>query len=169
MRIFIISILAIFYSVSTSASEPIAELKLLAPFTGVWKEVQAQNAKGNPDVQRWEWAFKSQVLRIIHGSGSYGGESLIHWDAVREKIIYRYVTNGGFYTDGVITPAEGGFNSLEKIGGTKSGPSDVKSLYQITENGNMQITITFKMNGEWANSFTSTYMPAPDAKIIYEN
>lgn len=169
MRIFIVSVTIIVLSVSAAASEPIPEMKSLAPFAGVWKETKAQNAKGSPDVQRWEWAFKGQVMRIIHGSGSYGGESLIHWDARQGQIIYRYVTNDGFYTDGLITPAEGGFNSLEKIGGAKSGPSAVKAQYRIAENGDMQVTVAFKMNGEWSDPFTSIYKPAPGEKILYDN
>jgi len=169
MRIFIAIIIVVFTRFSAHASEPISEMRGLAPFTGTWEQVMTDDAKSKPDVQVWEWAFGGKVVRIIHGNGSYGGESLIHWDSQQEKIIFRYITNAGFYTDGIMTPAEHGFDVHEHIRGAKSGPSEALSHYRITGGGNLHVKAKFKMNDVWGEPFTSTYKPAPDAVVKYDN
>ena len=169
MRLIPILILAALFNLPAKAANPIPPLQQLAPFTGTWTQVIAASAKGNPDVQRWEWAFKGKVVRIIHGSGDYGGESLIHWDAQQKKIIFRYVTNAGFYTDGVMTPTQEGFDVHEFVRGSKSGPSEVATKYSITADGTMKVIGKFKMAGKWAEEFTSVYKRTPDAEVKYTN
>jgi len=169
MRLIPILIVAALVCFPAKAADPIPPLKLLAPFTGTWQQVIAADAKNRADVQKWEWAFKGKVVRIIHGSGDYGGESLIHWDAQQEKIIFRYVTNAGFYTDGVMTANPEGFDVHEFVRGAKSGPTEVVSKYSITADGALQIIAKFKMAGEWAEEFTSLYKRAPGAEVLYTN
>jgi len=169
VRILLIVFIATILSFSTKATEPIREMAALAPYVGIWEQVLADGSTDQPDVQKWEWAFKGKVVRILHGSGSYGGESLIHWDTVQQKILFRYVTNDGFYTDGVMTPTETGFDVTEVIGGAKAGPSEVQSVYSITADGHLQVKANFKMGGKWQEGFTNTYRRNPDAEVKYDN
>lgn len=169
MRMLLLFLFAALTPISDATAEPLSELKPLAPFVGIWTETKAQDAKGSPDVQSWEWAFRGQVMRIMHGSGSYGGESLIHWDGNKGKIMFRYVTNAGFYTDGVITPVDGGFSSHEIIGGTASGPKQIRAEYRISDAGKMLVTVKAKNGDKWENAFAVIYIRTPAAIVTYEN
>lgn len=169
MHILLVAVIATLLSFSTKAAEPIPEMVALAPYVGTWEQVLTDGSTEQPDIQKWEWAFKGKVVRILHGNGNYGGESLIHWDGVQQKILFRYVTNDGFYTDGVMTPTETGFDVIETIGGAKAGPSEVRSAYSITAEGRLQIKARFKMNGKWQKGFTNTYKHNADAVVRYDN
>lgn len=165
MRI-LITALALFFSAHLSA-EPIEQLAPLAPFTGkTWRTVDGSvdGSENFSDISKWEWILHGRVVRITHsvGGGSYAGESLIHWDDVQGKIIYRYVTTAGFYTDGVITPVEGGIDVHEFIRGSKGGPTETLSGYRI-ENGQMHGWSKLLTDGVWSEANTFVYEEAPDA------
>jgi len=165
MRMLLVIILA-FAGLAAHAQEPIKELAALAPFTGkTWKSISGSvdGSEDFTDISKWEWAMHGRVVRITHsvGGGSYGGESLIHWDAQQEKIIFRYVTTAGFYTDGVITPIENGIEVHEFVRGAKSGPTETRSAYMIKD-GEMHGWAQIKANGEWGEASNFRYAEAPD-------
>lgn len=148
------------------ATDPIPELAPLVPFTGkTWRAVG--NDDGFEDVARWEWILKGRVMRITHvvGDGAYAGESVIHWDDVQEKIIYRYVTTAGFYTDGVITPVDGGFDVHEYVRGAKSGPTETLSGYRIKD-GQMHTWAKLLTDGKWSEVSEYVYEEAPGIEVI---
>ncbi|WP_020399629.1 hypothetical protein [Kordiimonas gwangyangensis] len=153
MRLIVATILA-FMSVKAFAYEPIPELAPLAPFVGkTWKSEGdgSDESEASADISKWEWAMHGRAVRITHavGGGSYGGESLIHWDAQLQKIIFRYLTTAGFYTDGVITPTDDGIEVHEYVRGAKSGPTEARSGYKMS-GGEMHGWAQFKVDGEWA-------------------
>ena len=164
MRLLLASIL-VFMTVGARAHEPIAALTPLAPFAGkTWKSVSGSvdGSEDFTDISRWEWAMHGKAVRITHsvGDGSYGGESLIHWDDQQQKIIFRYVTTAGFYTDGVITPTEDGIEVHEFVRGAKSGPTETRSAYMIRD-GEMHGWAQLKTNGKWGEVSNFRYIQSP--------
>ncbi len=171
MRLLFVALLACI-SLVARAAEPIPELAPLAPFAGkTWKSVSGSVDGGEDftDISKWEWAMHGRVVRITHsvGGGSYGGESLIHWDAQQGKIIFRYVTTAGFYTDGVITPVEGGIEVHEIVRGAKSGPSETRSAY-LMKDGEIHGWAQFRTDGTWGERSDFRYIEAPDAVPVID-
>ena len=171
MRMFLAALLLI-ASPTVSASEPLVEMKPLSPFIGTWTTVANPDTKNKfEDVAKWEWAFGGKVVRITHSvnQGSYSGESLIHWDAEQKKIIYRYVNNNSFYTDGTITPlADGSITVHEFVRGSASGPTETRPAYKI-ENGKMVTWAKFLTDGTWGKASHMTYKLTPDAQPIIKD
>ncbi|TNE67746.1 MAG: hypothetical protein EP335_00545 [Alphaproteobacteria bacterium] len=162
-----------FFGFSARAAEPAPELAPLAPFVGTtWKSVSG----GFPgetdfhDISKWEWAMNGQVIRITHSinDGAYGGESLIHYDADQDRIIFRYVTTDGFYTDGVITLTDAGFDAHEAIRSAKGGPTEAKSSYSIRD-GNMHATAQVLTDGKWSDSSETVYAASPDSVVRFKD
>lgn len=166
-------ILTVLFSFSLKAAEPIPELKSLEPFIGTWKTVSgsADGSQNFEDVSKWEWAFGGKIVKITHSvnQGSYFGESLIGWDAQQGKIVYRYVNNAGFYTDGVITPTSDGIEVHEYVRGANSGPSETLSGYKIDEQGNMVTWSKFKTDDKWGETNKSVYASSPDATVVFKD
>ena len=172
MRIFTVFVLAALFSFSAAATDPIAELKSLAPYAGVWQTVPMTGGsdKKFKDVQKWEWVFGGRAMRLTHSvnDGAYAGESLIHWDGAQQKIIYRYVNTETFYTDGVITPTGDGLEVREFVRGATTGPTESLSGYRI-EDGKLIAWSKFKTNGKWGEIGTYIYERAPDAALIFKD
>lgn len=146
------------------AHEPITELSPLAPFTGkTWKSVSGSVDASNAatDISKWEWAMHGRAVRITHsvGDGAYGGESLIHWDGEQQKIIFRYVTTAGFYTDGIITPVDGGIEVHEDVSSASGGPTEARSGYRLVD-GEMHGWSQFKSGGQWGEVSQFRYVKA---------
>lgn len=171
MRLFLVVALA-FASLTAQAQGPIKELAALASFTGkTWKSVSGSvdGSENFTDVSKWEWAMHGRAVRITHSicDGSYGGESLIHWDAQQQKIIFRYVTTAGFYTDGEITPVENGIEVHEFVRGALGGPTETRSAY-IMKDGEMHGWAQIKADGEWGETSTFRYVQAPNAEPVVD-
>lgn len=152
------------------AEGPAPELAILQPFIGTWKTVSGavDGSDDFSDISKWEWILKGQVVRITHSvnDGAYAGESLIHWDGQQQKIIYRYVTTAGFYTDGEITAAEaGGIDVHEFVRGAAGGPSETLAHYEVTADGRLEAWSKFLVDGTWTEASTVTYEAAPDAGV----
>lgn len=149
-----------------ASAEPSKKLAPLAPFVGkTWKtsSVNPDGTNGFTDVTRWEWIMKGQAIRILHSvnGGSYGGESLIHYDPSTEHIIYRYVTTAGFYTNGVITITDEGFTVEEDVVGLPD-VIGVRAGYMIRD-GKMETWSQFiNRDGEGPIN-RATYEESPDA------
>jgi len=170
MRLFLFIMTTLIAAAGTKA-EPIKELAALAPFTGkTWRSVSGSvdGSADFSDVSKWEWTLGGRVVRITHSvnQGAYAGESLIHWDDVKEKIIFRYVTTAGFYTDGVISATDGGIEVHEIVGGAKSGPSETLSGYSVRD-GRLYTWAKIKANGEWSEISETVYEQAPGAEVVF--
>lgn len=145
-------------------------LKPLAPFVGkTWK-----TSSGTPDssdyftdVARWEWAMNGRAIRILHSvnDGSYGGESLIHFDPEANQIIYRYVTTAGFYTDGVISLTKNGFTAAETVTGMP-GTTGTRAGYALKD-GRMEVWSQFINDTTDGPINRAIYIEAPDAKVVF--
>lgn len=161
---------AVFLSTTVQATSAQEKLSVLAPFIGTWTSVSGSvdSSENFQDVAKWEWAFGGNVVRIIHSvnKGDYAGESLIHWDDVQGKIIYRYVNTASFYTDGTITPqADGSIEVHEYVRGSKDGPTESLSGYRVDQ-GRIVAWSKFKTNGKWAEPSQVTYDRTPGAEIV---
>ena len=134
-----------------------APLAALAPYVGkTW-------VSGTPggkfhDVSKWEWSVPGRVLLVTHSvnNGVYSGATIIHWDEMRETIVARYATSASFYTDGVYTLTEKGFDALETVKGASSGIEQVKSSMELSE-GAMKVSSQYRQNGEWSEIEHRTY------------
>ena len=169
MRYIFCAIVMLTATFGIKATEPAEELKGLIPFIGTWTSLSEtlDPRKKFTDVARWEWAFGGKIVRIIHSvnGGAYAGESLIQWDAADQQIIYRYVNNGGFYTDGVITERSYGSIIVHEYirGTTEEGPTETRAGYSI-KNGQMYSWTQFKLRGVWGEKSEVIYERTPDAK-----
>lgn len=174
MRILLIAVTIFVSSFATKAIEPLKELSALAPFIGTWQTIgdSVDGSSDFEDISKWEWAFGGKIVKITHSvnKGAYYGESLIGWDAQQQKIIYRYVNNAGFFTDGIITPKENNAISVHEIvRGSRSGPSETLSEYWIDENGMLKAWSQLKTGDKWSEKNNVAYKPAPDAAVIFKD
>lgn len=153
------------------AEEPIEPLKIFTPFIGTWTSAANPETPENKftDISRWEWAFGGKVVRITHSvnGGAYAGETLIHWDAVRQQIIYRYVNNGGFYTDGVISERSYGSILIHEFirGFQQDGPTETRAGYSVRD-GKIYSWTQFKRGDIWGEKSNVIYEPTPHAVPI---
>lgn len=156
------------FSPAAKAAEPIDELAPLTPFIGTWRSVSGavDGTDTFTDISKWEWILAGRVVRITHNvnDGDYAGESLIHWDGQQGKIIYRYVNTADFFTDGVITPTDGGINVHEYVRGASSGPTETRSFYGIKD-GQIHAWSQFLTDGEWSEKSDVVYERAPMAQV----
>jgi hypothetical protein len=162
MRTLLITLSIFVVSLSISAAEPIKELSPLSPFIGTWQTVggSVDGSDDFEDISRWEWAFDGKIVKITHSvnQGAYYGESLIGWDAQKSEIVYRYVNNAGFFTDGVITPVSDARISVhEVVRGSTSGPTETLSEYWIDEAGLLKAWSKLKIDGKWTEQNDVSY------------
>lgn len=141
------------------------KLAIFAPFIGTWK---AAFADGTHDVSNYEYILGGKALRIMHSinDGDYGGEALIHWNTAKEAITYRYVTTTSFYTDGTITPTEGGFDAHEIVHGNMGGITETRAGYTMKD-GEIHVWSQFFKDGEWAEKNQATYVKSPGAEVKF--
>lgn len=145
-----------------SGTSPNEHLAPLAPFVGkTWQT--GTPGEGFSDVSRWDWAMHGQAIRILHSvnGGTYGGETLVHYDPSIDHIVYRYVTTAGFFTNGVVTLTEDGFTveedvvGLPDIIGTKAGYS--------LKDGSMQACSQFIRKDGPGPTSCNSYVETPGA------
>lgn len=166
-----------------AAAPPAAAAELsehLAPFEPLvgktWKGELAGapgRAEGAPpvyDVSRWEAALAGTAIRILHAlsDGSYGGETLIVWDAKKESLVFFYFTTGGFYTTGTMEVAADGrsFTSVEEVtGAAPEGITAVEAVGELLPDGRLKSSSRYEKNGEWTAGHTIVYEEAPDARV----
>lgn len=165
-------ILSTMFSFGAHAA-PLEQMKSLTPFIGLWTTASgtADGSDKFEDVAKWEWAFGGKVVRITHSvnKGAYAGESLIHWDDAKEKIIYRYVNTATFYTDGIITPQpDGSIQVHEFVRGSKTGPTESLSGYKV-ENDVLVTWSKFKTGGEWGERSDFSYNRTPNADVVIKD
>lgn len=104
----------------------------------------AAQATSGDDVMRWEWAIRGKAVRVVHAfeDGSYGGETLIHFDRDRRELVYRYVTTAGFYTQGVMRTEAGRLICEESVVGLEK-IATVKAVYLLGADGTVRTTAEY--------------------------
>lgn len=121
------------------------------------------------DVARWERALNGKAVRVLHSvnDGSYGGETIIQWDAEKERLIYHYFTTAGFYTTGTMTHANGKFISHEKVLGNTNGVTDVRATNELRPDGTLFSKAEYLKNGEWTGGREVLYREDPKAEVKF--
>ena len=113
------------------------------------------------DVQQWEWALGGTAILIQHAleDGSYGGDTYVYKDAATGELVYVYITNAGFRTEGVMRVNEdGSFTAEEDVSGHES-ITKVRSTSVINEDGPTSMTSEYLSDGEWVPGHAFTYVP----------
>jgi hypothetical protein len=90
----------------------------LAPLVGHTWEGAFENRDAT-DTQTLEWVYGRQFIRATHEVTSdgppYRGEAIYAWDPAKEKTVYWYWTNMGFFTQGTLWQEDGVIKSRESL------------------------------------------------------
>jgi hypothetical protein len=167
--------LLFFAGLSTAAETGTLDehLEQFRPFLGkTWRGVFKESKPDHPtvDVARWERALNGKAIRVLHSvnDGNYGGESLIFWDAEKQKIRYYYFTTAGFYTTGSSSFADGKFVSVEKVTGNTNGITEVRSTCEIRPDGTLLSKAEYLKGGQPAGGREVVYKEDPKAEVRFK-
>ena len=146
----------------------------LRPFIGkTWKGEFKNSTPENPrfDISRWERALNGKAVRVLHSvnNGSYGGETLIVWDAEQKKVVSHYFTTAGFHTIGTVA-FDGTTKYIvhEKVIGNSNGITEVKAVGELKPDGSYHSSSQYFKDGEWTPGHAVIYRETPDAKIVFK-
>lgn len=148
-------------------------LESLRPFLGkTWKGHFKNSTPEKPvvDVSHWERALNGQAVRILHSvnEGSYGGESIVRWDAARKSIVYHYFTTAGFMTTGTLEVKEGRIHTHETVAGNAGGVTAVRSTQEIRPDGTFLVKTEYQKDGNWGPGREVVYREDPQARVIFK-
>ncbi len=138
-------------------------LEPLRPFIGrTWRGEfkHASPDKRTIDVARWERALNGKGIRVLHSinDGSYGGESIIHWDREKKEIRYHYFSTAGFNNTGTMSVSNNVLTAVEKVSGNGNGVTEVRSTYELRKDGTMLNRSQYLKNGA----------PTGDREVLYK-
>ena len=147
-------------------------LEPLRPFLGkTWRGEFKESTPEKPmvDVSRWERALNGKAVRILHSvnDGSYGGETIVRWDAEQKALVYNYFTTAGFTTSGTMTLSGGVITSLEKVTG-KKGVTEVRGTMEIRPDGTMISKAEYIKDGKPAGGREVTYKEDAKAEVKWK-
>lgn len=111
------------------------------------------------DFQQWQWALGGAAILIRHAlaDGSYGGDTYVYKDSESENLVYVYITNAGFRTEGVISINEdGSFAAEEDVAGHPS-IKKVRSTSTFGDDGKIYMTSEYLDGGNWVTGHSFTY------------
>ena len=159
-------------TIASGATEPgelIEPLESLRPFIGkTWRGEFKNSTEERPliDVARWERALNGKAVRVVHSinDGSYGGESVIHWDEEKGQIRYHYFSTAGFYNVGVMTITNQTITAIEEVVGNKDGVTEVRSTYELRPDSTMLNRSQYLKNGKPSGGREVLYKE--DAKAV---
>ncbi len=170
----IVSLVMIGAEKSASAEEFLHEkLAVFKPILG--KTFRGEFANSTPekpivDVSKWERAMNGQAIRILHSinDGSYGGESIMMWDAKKEKLVFWYFTTAGFQTQGTLEVKGKEWSSLEEVTGNANGITQVKSTTILREDGSYDVKSEYFADGKWSLGRETHYVEAKGAEVKFK-
>jgi hypothetical protein len=147
-------------------------LEVFRPLLGkTWRAEFEGSTPQKPvvDVAKWERALNGEAVRVTHSinRGAYGGETLIHWDAVAKTIAYSYFTTSGFQTRGTFSVKEGRFTSHETVSGDKDGVTEVRSTGEINSDGRLVKKAEYLKASQWVPGHSATYLEDPKAEVVF--
>lgn len=155
---------------TSSLSEPLEPFRPLLGKT--WRGEFKKSTPEKPlvDIARWERALNGKAVRVLHSvnNGSYGGETIIQWDAEKKQIIYHYFTTAGFYTTGTMTHADGKFSSHEKVLGNTNDVTAVRATSELRPDGTLLSKAEYLKNGEWTYGREVLYREDPKAEVKFK-
>ena len=118
----------------------------------------------NPDTQSWEWALGGSAILIKHAlaDGSYGGDTYVYKDARTEDLVYVYITNAGFRTEGVmVVNDDGSFTAEEAVEGHPT-ITKVRSTSTLNADGTSSMTSEYFDGGTWKAGHAFIYSPTDE-------
>lgn len=150
-----------------------AKLEALRPLLGkTWQGHFKNSTPEKPlvDTVRWERALNGKAVRVLHSvnNGSYGGESLVMWDAAKESVVYHYFTTAGFHTVGTMKVEGATWICQESVIGNTNGVTEVKSTIDLRPDGTYHSAARYFKQGEWVDGREVLYREAPEAKVIFK-
>lgn len=166
-----------FKDVSTAMESPPRPTALQTETFGPLTGFIGKSFKGYPsgenepyDLQKWEWALGGTSILIRHAmeDGSYGGDTYVYKDAASGDLVYVYITNAGFRTEGVMTVNEdGSFTAVEDVLGHAT-ITQVSSTSRLNADGTTTMTSQYLKDGEWTDghsfNYAATKEPLPTLK-----
>ncbi|MFV3128783.1 hypothetical protein [Niveispirillum sp. KHB5.9] len=146
-----------FAPLRAAETDPFADL---SGFVGkTWKgEGKGPDGKPVTDIARWEWALGGKAIRVTHSmaDASYGGETMIFWDAPSKTLIYHYFTTAGFHTQGVMrADGPGRLIAEEEVKGHPK-ISRVRSTMVVIGDA-MSSNAEYLSEGKWAPGHSFAY------------
>ena len=114
-------------------------------------EPTGEGADTVADIQSWDWALGGAGLSIVHAleDGSYGGETLIYQDGESDDLVYVYVTNAGFRTEGSFVLNEDGSWSAEEAVTGHDTITRVRSTGEERSDGTLLMISEYLSDGDW--------------------
>ncbi|MEM8616900.1 MAG: hypothetical protein AAGF20_08185 [Pseudomonadota bacterium] len=123
-------------------------------------EPSADSGERKADIQQWSWALGGTAIKISHAleDGSYGGDTYVYKDAESGDLVYVYITNAGFRTEGVILLNEDGSYSAEEAVNGHPTITKVRSTSKLNEDGSSAMQSEYLDDGEWKPGHSFTYV-----------
>jgi len=134
----------------------------LTDFVGKsFRGIPGDDADAKADIQKWSWALGGTAIKISHAieDGSYGGDTYVYKDAATSDLVYVYITNAGFRTEGTITlNPDGSYIADEAVTGHPT-ITMVRSTSRLNEDGSSRMTSEMLDDGKWRPGHSFTYQP----------
>jgi len=134
----------------------------LTDFVGKsFRGIPGGDADAKADIQKWSWALGGAAIKISHAieDGSYGGDTYVYKDAATSDLVYVYITNAGFRTEGTITlNQDGSYTADEAVTGHPT-ITMVRSTSRLNADGSSSMTSEMLENDEWRPGQSFTYQP----------
>ncbi|MFM2044743.1 MAG: hypothetical protein RLY86_3319 [Pseudomonadota bacterium] len=125
-------------------------------------------ADGKPlvDIQRWDWAVAGKAVRITHAleDGSYGGETVVFYDAPSKSLIYHYFTTAGFHTQGTMVASPGTWVAEEAVAGHHT-ITRVRTTAIRADDGSYTTRSDYLDKDTWVQGHSIAYAPAPGSVV----
>lgn len=143
------------------------------PMVGkTWRGEFASSTEEKPviDIARWERALNGNAIRVLHSvnDGEYGGESILMWDPKQERIASWYFTTAGFFTQATFEITDKTWTAVEEVTGNANGITQVKSITQLLDNGEMHVKSEYYANGQWQPGHEIRYRQVTDAEVKFK-
>lgn len=164
-------LLAVVHSFGGDSAQLDGNLEGLKPFLGSWRGEFKGSSPEKPvvDVALWERALNGKAVRIVHSinDGAYGGETFVTWDPEKKSLVYHYFTTAGFMTKGTMKVNGKTLECHELVTGSAEGASEVKSTYELRDDGTIHSAAKYFKNGNWDQGRQVVYKAAPGAKPVF--
>lgn len=112
------------------------------------------------ELSRWELILGGQVLRITHaeGDGSFGGETLVYWDAEKNGLVSVYVSTDGYRSEGTFELRADGWTAVQQV---KGNPEITERRWTGTfgEDGTIVAEVEELSRDQWVLSAHVIYRP----------
>ncbi|MEM9939496.1 MAG: hypothetical protein AAF768_11650 [Pseudomonadota bacterium] len=124
----------------------------------------AAGSEAKADIQQWNWALGGSAILIKHAieDGSYGGNTYVYKDAASGDLVYVYITNAGFRTEGSMTVNDDGTYIAEEAVEGHPSITKVRSTSRLADDGSTLMTSEYLDDGVWTPGHRFLYKPTSD-------